>query len=487
MCPNEKFGNQIQKNVKELVAYEMSPALYPILFDQIKIIVEKFFDSQSQVIVNDTNTQFIEHIIFIMKNVLDAKPEGHPPENLGHSSIEQMMLAIVRYVRHLDTTVLTLHIKTKLCQLVEAMMKRRDDLSFRQEMKFRNKLVEYLTDWVMGNSHQISPPGSGDATALTRDLDEACMHAVASLLHSLPLQSEESDRGDVMEAKSQLFLKYFTLFMNLLNDCSDSPGASSEDKETSTGIRKIAPPNNNSLRNATIQAMSNLLSANIDSGLMHSIGLGYNKDLQTRAAFMEVLTKILQQGTEFNTLAENVLADRYDQLVQLVTMIGDKGELPIAMALANVVTNQQMDELARVFVTLFDAKHLLSPLLWNMFYREVELSECMQTLFRGSSLGSKIMAFCFKIYGATYLQGLLEPLIQELIDNADCPNSSFEVDPSRMTEAEKKGVEGNRRNLMNMTQTVFDAIISSGDRFPPQLRSMCHCLFQVLCKRFPNR
>ena len=34
--------------------------------------------------------------------------------------------------------------------------------------------------------------------------------------------------------------------------------------------------------------MSNLLSANIDSGLMHSIGLGYQKDLQTRAAFIEV-------------------------------------------------------------------------------------------------------------------------------------------------------------------------------------------------------
>ena len=77
-----------------------------------------------------------------------------------------------------------------------------------------------------------------------------------------------------------------------------------------------------------------------------------------------------------------------------------------------MVTSNQMDELARVFVTLFDAKHLLSPLLWNMFYREVEVSDCMQTLFRGNSLGSKIMAFCFKIYGATFLQGLLEPLIQ---------------------------------------------------------------------------
>ena len=38
--------------------------------------------------------------------------------------------------------------------------------------------------------------------------------------------------------------------------------------------------------------------------------LGYRKDLQTRAAVIEVLTKILQQGTEFNMLAETVLADR---------------------------------------------------------------------------------------------------------------------------------------------------------------------------------
>lgn len=94
--------------------------------------------------------------------------------------------------------------------------------------------------------------------------------------------------------------------------------------------------------------MSNLLSANIDSGLMHSIGLGYHKDLQTRAAFIEVLTKILQQGTEFDTLAETVLADRFEQLVQLVTMIGDKGELPIAMALASVVVTPQMVNFLRV-------------------------------------------------------------------------------------------------------------------------------------------
>ena len=69
-------------------------------------------------------------------------------------------------MRHLDTTVHTLHIKTKLCQLVEVMMQRRDDLAFRQEMKFRNKMVDYLTDWIMGNSHQIAPPGTVDVNTI---------------------------------------------------------------------------------------------------------------------------------------------------------------------------------------------------------------------------------------------------------------------------------------------------------------------------------
>lgn len=61
-----------------------------------------------------------------------------------------------------------------------------------------------------------------------------------------------------------------------------------------------------------------------------------------------------------------------------------------------------------------------------------QVSDCMQTLFRGNSLGSKIMAFCFKIYGHVYLQNLLEPLITALLDQADeRVDISFEVDPAR--------------------------------------------------------
>lgn len=79
------------------------------------------------------------------------------------------------------------------------------------------------------------------------------------------------------------------------------------------------------------------------------------------------------------------------------------------------------------------------------------------------------------------MQGLLEPLIRPLLEE---PNTSFEVDTARLEPLED--IEQNRNNLIALTQKVFDAIVNSADRFPPQLRSMCHCLYQVLSKRFPN-
>ena len=72
--------------------------------------------------------------------------------------------------------------------------------------------------------------------------------------------------------------------------------------------------------------------------------------------------------------------------------------------------------------------------------------------------------------------------LQDMIDTAE--GVSYEVDPARMETGEV--LEDNQQNLAQITQRVFNAIVSSADRFPPQLRSMCHCLYQVLCKRFPQ-
>ena len=180
--PNEKYGTHIQKHVKEFVALELNPALYSILFDQIRLSVDKFFDSQQQVIVTEMNTQFVLHIIFIMRQVFENKREGST-EYLGSvTCVESIMLSIVKYIRHLDANYVTnIQLKTKVCQLVEAMMFRRDDLTFRQEMKFRNKMVEYLTDFVMNSGSAIG----NDCIQFLRDLDQASMQAIGVLLQGM--------------------------------------------------------------------------------------------------------------------------------------------------------------------------------------------------------------------------------------------------------------------------------------------------------------
>lgn len=57
----------------------------------------------------------------------------------------------------------------------------RDDLTFRQEMKFRNKLVEYLTDWIMGNSHQVN---IGDICSMSR-YSALCVFVFVLQSHSM--------------------------------------------------------------------------------------------------------------------------------------------------------------------------------------------------------------------------------------------------------------------------------------------------------------
>lgn len=47
--------------------------------------------------INETNTQFVEQTIAIMKNLLDNHTEGSS-EHLGQASIETMMLNLVRSV-----------------------------------------------------------------------------------------------------------------------------------------------------------------------------------------------------------------------------------------------------------------------------------------------------------------------------------------------------------------------------------------------------
>eukprot|EP00795_Rhopilema_esculentum_P015875 gene15875-7206_t len=470
VCQNEQTALQVRSGVKESLGVDLSPALFRSFFTLTKATKHCFFP-EGQVEINESNTVYIEQIIYIFKSMLDAKSD-QVTLMLGYMPTEELILPIIKYVRALPVTVQSLIIKSKLCQLVESIMARRVDLAFRQEMKFRNKLVDYITEWVLHASTEIEEVAP-EILAISWTLDEAAMKAIVALLKSLPLQPENVE-SDITEAKSSLFLKYFTLFMNILNKCYEGHDEGS--------VRPGVPvPHFINLRGSTVQAMSNMLSANIDSGLMHSIGLGYHEDPQTRSTFMEVLTDILKQGTEFENLADTVLEDRFERLIGLVTWLSEDGDLPIAMALANVVQSEQLDDLTQVFVNVFDSKSMLSELLTNLFRQEVELAEGMQTLFRGNSLASKAMAYAFKLYGCGYLQELLSPCMAIMVHEKE---KSYEVDPTRIENGDD--IEANTNSVLTLVKMLVNQLIETKESFPEKLTCLCHCLNKAVQERFPS-
>lgn len=117
--------------------------------------------------------------------------------------------------------------------------------------------------------------------------------------------------------------------------------------------------------------------------------------------------------------------------------------------------------------------------LTDIFDQEVELTDSMQTLFRGNCVASKIMSHCFRTFGFKYLKELLEPHIPS-------PQSSisYEIDSTKLEE--DGDIETNQKNLLKLTKEILDSILSSASDFPPQLNLMCICLRKVLCKKYPN-
>lgn len=90
--------------------------------------------------------------------------------------------------------------------------------------------------------------------------------------------------------------------------------------ESVTATTSMNRSNIGAFKDNIILCLSNLLSANVDVGLKYSLSMGYHHDIQMRSAFMQVLANILIQGTEFETLAESVMSDRYKKLVEVSIM-----------------------------------------------------------------------------------------------------------------------------------------------------------------------
>ncbi|ORX72553.1 hypothetical protein BCR32DRAFT_285738 [Anaeromyces robustus] len=511
---------EVRESVKDLLANELSTLLYSNFFRCLDIYMKRsFFDEHDFIICSEKNTSFIENAISIFRGLVDREDTS---EYLGSMDLASLIITFIRYVDRLSEIPnqynTTLRIKVRISQLCDSVFNKKEFARLCSSIKFRNKLVDTFVGWIddrdenqnersrpdditnpsMNSIPMPNPSSIHKESKLHIDLHISCMKTITVLLAQLPLQPEESHEATIEEEKTRLFNKYFDFFIKILKktrildviENNDYHGNNSELSsllsKSKDYVRWMGP-----LKDYSIMALSNLLSSNIDIGLKYSLPLGYHEDNKTRAAFMQIFTNILNQVSDFEDLSEEnkerVMRERYMKLLDIFT----DSDLIIALALCEVASVGDIDEIAKVILGAFKNKHKLTiELIKIVIEKEVNKTESPANLFRRNSMATRLLTLFAKTEGADYLKSTLLPPMLDLVNNS--VDKSYEIDPAKIQYGD---VNTNIDNLKDACQKIVDAITNSIDSnkskngnnkgIPASFIELCTFIAKVVKAKFP--
>ncbi|SPO00484.1 related to neurofibromin [Cephalotrichum gorgonifer] len=281
----------------------------------------------------------------------------------------------------------------------------------------------------------------------------------------------QGDAG-MSELKSQMFLTYFTRFLSLLNY------EPRETRRNETGVHSLTNRDEGSTTSElAITILSNLLSANIDVGLKHSLNIGYHDNVEIRTAFVKVLYNILIQGTEFNNLSDAAVSEKYDELLDLLTK-----DIPLAAAMGAVCPTSEVDELTVSLLTIFEHRGLSFQLLESLIKQEVENTENESELLRRNCVATKMLSIYAKWKGTPYLRDTLQKVVERLMLTSN--DLDLELDPARVSSSEE--LQKNALQLQIVAKVFIDDICSSADNMPTSFRKICSIISSAVLRRFPD-
>ncbi|CAO3626389.1 unnamed protein product [Cunninghamella echinulata] len=476
----------VREWVMDILGTDLSPALYPTMFRHLENVLSKCFGSDGDPLCSPRYTLFVEQAISVLKLVLDRMEET--VDSLFTVDFGGLIDQYAKYLNKLGSGQSALKMKIRFCHLCEVLMAKKDRISIRQEFKLRNKLLEIIVEWT--SDFSLNPDTGVSISAnrgdkYHRDLDLACLKTIVGLLQQLPLQpSDTVHETDSTQVKSRIFYKYFSFFLKLLNRCRLSEIEASSQHTRNQEVMMVNKSKENAtylapLKDCTILAMSNLLSANVDAGLKYSLSMGYHEDTRMRTAFMQVLTNILNQGTEFETLAETVMTDRYEKLVDMLV----ESDLNISLSLCDVCPASDIDDVANVLLASFSSRGKTMVLLKAVIEKEVQSTESETELFRRTSIATRLLSVFAKSNGADYVKSVLQPVFHKLAEKP-ADEKTYELDSSKVGPGED--VLKNKQNVVNSTEMLLNAICASAGEAPRCFREVCHCILTSVRERFPE-
>lgn len=502
----------VREKVKETLGNDLSPKLYGILFRMIHGLLSDFFDQATGTPrQSDMFTIFVDHSVSVMQVTLDRMKE--PTEGSLAVDIGAVLVLCVEYLNSLNKRdVQGLRIKTSLCQLCQGIMEKKSYFSFLNELKVRNRIFQVLGGWTTDSADETLSTDKLDK--LQRDLDVVCLETMSILLDKLPLLLAEDAMllDDKLEwAKSRQYAYYFGYFIKHLNraraieeaaagekkkqqqhhqqqlDSASTKASTALASSTSlttmnTGITTVGRgqvlPDPQPLKKSAILALSNLLASNINTGLKQSLQLAYEEDPQLRKAFMQIMTNVLNQGTDFDDLERlNSISRKQNKLIDLIC----KPDMQLALSICQI-GSRDMETMEQIMLSIFDSRGGIIKFLKASITEEIESAGSADIILRGNSFHIQLLSRFGRTHGYEYLRHILAPLLQKM---AQKPRGySFEMDPSRLAPGES--VATNQKHLEETAQSFIDTICDSAHRVPAVLRELCRHIRTLMDRRFPK-
>ncbi|KAI1110131.1 GTPase [Nemania sp. NC0429] len=459
---------RVRETIRDVLSTEISPPLYQPLFKALEAELESLFKGN---LASDRDREiiFAEQAASLLRTLVE-KLES--PSELGAAACLDLSSIGLEFVKFLDCaaeSTASLRVKIKVCQLCESVTKRKEHLNFRDDVRKRNQLLEYIFSWIARPRSPKFDTTRGttrqdEAGQWQRDLDKACLRCLASLTYRLSLQPGEgqSDAG-ASELKSQMFHTYFNRFLSLLNyeSAENARGeVSAHDEAGSTSALAIT-------------ILSNLLSANIDVGLKHSLSIGYHENIEIRTAFVKVLYNILVQGTEFSTLSDKAVNEKYNALLQLLTQ-----DMSLVIAISTACPSGEVEELTVALLNVFECRGLTFKLMEALIKQEIEDTENEAELLRRNCVATKILSIYARWKGAQYLKVTLQKVVERLTSQ----DLNLELDPLKLSSPEE--LQRNAMQLRIVAKVFIDDICASSASIPPSFRKICNIISTAVLPKF---
>jgi neurofibromin 1 len=466
----------VREATREVLATELSPRLYLQLLQSLESELAVILDGSSESHTFETRVIFAEQMASLLRTIVDRLEDSL--DMFFTFDFGSLVLSLVRYANSLKDDAVVLRVKIKMSQLCEVVARKKDILNLRHDIRVRNHLAHILFEWTarpgtpkIDNTILGSGARRDELFRLQKDLDRACLKALVHLMYRLPLQQPiEGSDTDISDSKSHLFNAYFNGFISLLSN-------ETTDLERRKDASALAREEHSSTLELLITALSNLLSANVDVGLKHSLQIGYHSDPEIRTAFMNVLSNILTQGTEFGSLGDSTISEKYDRLLELLV-----GDLDFTIALCDSCPSTEVDEMTIVLLNIFDSRGMGMDLLKALIENEVNNTENESELLRRNCVATKMLSIYAKWKGSAYLKSTLQKVLERLLVSSE--HLDLELDPARTSSPEE--LNRNALQLRYITKVFIDDITKSADKVPISFQRLCYTISSAVTKRFPE-